>query len=112
MPISKSHPRRPLQRVTHLDASLSPRSVDSRPGWTVGGHRPPPQAVLDKIAEETLHKGYQGKRHPLCSKCFTRKSATGACNCPSNVDMSRVKKLTTPHALSPLAKAVADALGG
>jgi len=110
MIISRTRPRRPRQRVTPLDATMSYPKDDS-PNWTGGGHRPPPQAVLDKLAEATLHKGFTGSRHPLCTRCFTRKAATGACNCPSDVDMSNIRKLTAPHALSPLAKAVQDALG-
>jgi hypothetical protein len=107
MPISRTHPRRPIQRVTPLDASLSPRPRDTSRGFPLDGHRPPPQAVLDAMAEATLHKGFTGSRHPLCGKCFTRRSSSGACNCPSDVDALKVRRLTAHHARSPFA----DALG-
>lgn len=106
MIISKSHPRRPRQRVTALDANLSPRPRDNGPSFGAT-NRPPPQAVLDAIAEETLHKGFTGSRHPLCKRCFTRRASTGACNCPSDVDAIKVRSLTAHHARSPFA----DALG-
>lgn len=102
MPISKTHARRPRRRVTPDDTPLSPRPKDmSRPFGA--SHRPPPQAILDKIAEETLHKGFTGPRHPLCQVCFTRKSSLGACNCPSDIRASDVKRYTHRVARSPMA---------
>lgn len=106
MIISKSSPRRPRQRMTALDANLSPRPRDTSPGFGAT-HRPPPQAVLDRMAEETIHKGFTGSRHPACPRCFTRQSSSGACNCPSDVDALKVRRLTAHHARSPFA----DALG-
>lgn len=106
MPISKSRPRRPRQRVTPLDAVMV-RPKDDSPNWTGAGHRPPPQWLLDKMAEETIHKGFTGKRHQVCQRCFTRKASNGRCNCPSDVDTRKIKKLTPHRQRSPLA----DALG-
>ena len=83
MLISKSSPRRPRQRVTSLDANLSPRPKDTSPAPFApgGGRRPPSQKILDAIAEETIHKGYTGPRHPTCVRCHLRKSSNGACGC-------------------------------
>lgn len=106
MIISRSHPRRPRQRVTALDTNLSPRPRDTSPGFGQA-HRPPPQEILDQLAEETLHKGYTGRRHSLCPTCFMRRSSNGACNCRSNVDPVKVRRLTPAHTRSPFA----DALG-
>lgn len=107
MPISRSRPRRPRQRVTPLDAPLV-RPVDDSPNWTdTDGQRIPPQWILDRIAEETVHKGFTGKRHQTCPVCFVRKASNGRCNCPSDVDTRKIKKFTTHRQRSPLA----DALG-
>lgn len=108
MPISKTHPRRPRQRVTPLDAPLV-RPVDDSPNWTDTSRQwIPPQWLRDKIAEETIHKGYTGKRHETCPRCFTRKASNGRCNCPSDVDNVKIKKLTQRVKRSALADAVGD----
>lgn len=107
MPISKSRPRRPRQRVTPLDAPLT-RPKDDSPNWTDGGHRPPPQAVLDKLAEATIHGGYAGKRYDTCPTCFMRRTRKGGCNCLSDVDTRKIKKLGNKVKRSALADALGD----
>lgn len=92
---SKSRPRRPRRRLTHDDTPLGPRPRDNSPSFGAS-HRPPPKKILDRLAEETIHKGFQGPRHPLCPRCFTRRSVSGGCNCPSDVSLPTLKAYLSP----------------
>ena len=41
----------------------------------------PPQAVLDRIADETISGKFNTKRKNLCGGCFQYKSFNGTCGC-------------------------------
>lgn len=41
----------------------------------------PPAWVLDKIAEESVYGPARDRKSPVCTTCFTRKSASGTCFC-------------------------------
>lgn len=43
--------------------------------------RIPSADVLDRLAEETLTRGYSRKRNPICEGCGVMKSNAGACFC-------------------------------
>ena len=45
------------------------------------GHRPPPQWVLDRIADEKFTGGYDISPANICQSCFTAKSDNGKCWC-------------------------------
>jgi hypothetical protein len=46
-----------------------------------GSHRPPPQWVLDKAADEKFSGGFVLKRKNLCPECFEYRSTNGSCGC-------------------------------
>lgn len=45
------------------------------------GHRPPPQWVLDRLADEQFSGGFDLSPTNRCPQCFTAKSANGSCFC-------------------------------
>lgn len=45
------------------------------------GHRPPPQWVLDRIAEESITGKYDVSPGNICPDCCTARSAAGTCFC-------------------------------
>jgi len=51
------------------------------PGKDFGRVPPPPSHVLDRIAEESLTRGYSKKRNPKCEDCGAMKSLVGGCFC-------------------------------
>lgn len=42
---------------------------------------PPPQHVLDRIAEESITGGYDITQTNICGRCFTARSGNGTCFC-------------------------------
>lgn len=44
-------------------------------------HAMPPPHVLDQIAEESVYGPKRDRSKPICTGCFTRKSAAGTCYC-------------------------------
>lgn len=41
--------------------------------------RMPSQAMLDKVAEAIMTRGYTKKRNPVCTTCHVQKSISGSC---------------------------------
>lgn len=41
----------------------------------------PPQAVLDKMADQKLSGGFKTYKSNICTECFTAKSVNGSCGC-------------------------------
>lgn len=44
-------------------------------------HPMPPAWVLDEQAEESVYGPKRDRRSPVCTSCYTRKSASGTCFC-------------------------------
>lgn len=44
-------------------------------------HRPPPQWVLDHLADQKLTGGYDVSPDNICSGCFQARSVNGECGC-------------------------------
>ena len=64
----------------HALLAKSPAFFAEQAGFT-NDFRPPPQHVLDRLADEAFTGGYQISPANLCSTCFTYRSCNGSCNC-------------------------------
>lgn len=64
----------------HALLAKSPAFFAEQSGQGAGG-TPPPQWVLDKIAEEKFTGGFDVTPKNICAGCFTAKSANGTCFC-------------------------------
>ena len=54
------------------------REVGGRTGFE---GTPPPQYVLDRLAEEIITGGYDVSETNICPSCFTARSNSGTCFC-------------------------------
>lgn len=64
----------------HALLSKSPAFFAEQAGLT-NGFRPPPQHVLDRLAEETITGGYDVSASNICGECFMVRSTNGTCGC-------------------------------
>jgi hypothetical protein len=79
---AKFHPR--YYRAAHSYIATEWRrqpGPDGGANFAGEGAGPPPQWVLDKIAEETITGRFNTKRDNRCPTCFMCRSANGSCNC-------------------------------
>jgi hypothetical protein len=63
----------------HALLAKSPAFFAEQAGYE--GHRPPPQFVLDRIAEESITGKYDTSASNLCGLCFQARSVNGTCAC-------------------------------
>jgi len=64
----------------HALLSKSPAFFAEQAGLNAD-FRPPPQWVLDRIADETITGKYDVSPSNICPSCFTARSASGTCFC-------------------------------